>query len=306
MIRYILYRLAAALPVLFGVTLLVFFMVRLVPGDPVEVMYGDRATPETSARLRQALGLDRPIYEQYAIFLADAVRGDLGESIRSKQPVVEEIRLRLPNTLKLTFASLIITAAVGVGLGVLSAANKGSWVDLGSMLTAIVSVSVPSFWMGLMFILVFSVRFGWFPVAGADNWRYLVLPAFTLGIRSAAVLARMTRSTMLDVLSQDYIRTARAKGLRERVVVYRHALRNALIPIVTVLGFELGYLLTGTFIIESVFAYPGIGMLAIQSLSARDFPLIQGIVLFVAVIYLVINLIVDVLYGFLDPRVRYA
>jgi peptide/nickel transport system permease protein len=213
--------------------------------------------------------------------------------------------LRVPNTLKLASASLLVAVVMGIGLGVLAATHKGSWIDFSSMFAAILCVSLPSFWIGLVFILFFSLRLGWFPASGASGWDALVLPAMTLGIRSAAVLARMTRSTLLELLKQDFVRTARAKGLVESVVTYRHALRNALIPIATVIGFEIGYLLTGTFIIESVFAYPGIGMLAIQALTTRDFPLIQGIVLVVAIIYVVVNLAVDLLYGVLDPRIRY-
>ncbi len=308
MFKYVLQRLAAAVPVLFGVTLLVFFMVRLVPGDPVDAMFAGQAepSPERKEAMRRQLGIDGPVPVQFARFLGDAVRGDLGDSFRSKRPVVEEIRTRFPNTVKLTLASLTVAILLGVSAGIVAAVFRGTWVDGASMLVAILGVSVPGFWLGLMVILLFSVRLGWFPVAGASTWRHLVLPAVTLGVLASAVLARMTRATMLEVLSQDYVRTARAKGLGESLVVLRHALRNALVPVVTMIGLQVGGLLSGAFIIEAVFAYPGIGLLAVNALQTRDFPVIQGIVLFVAVIYVLVNLLVDVLYGFLDPRIGFG
>jgi peptide/nickel transport system permease protein/oligopeptide transport system permease protein len=305
--KYALTRLVSSIPVILGVTIAVFFMVRLVPGDPVNILFeGRRASDEDRAAVRRQLGLDDPLPVQFVNYLGDLARGDLGTSFRSKQPVWEEIWLRLPNTLKLTGASLLLTVVVGVPLGILAAVKKGTWLDLGSMFTAIIAVSVPGFWLGLILMMFFALRLGWFPISGADSWKHLVLPAFTLGIRSAAVLARLTRSAMLEVLNQDYVRTARAKGLADRVVIAGHALRNALIPIATVLGFELGAVLTGAFIVETVFAYPGMGMLAVQALANRDFPLIQGIVLVTALGYVLANLLVDLLYGVLDPRIRYS
>ncbi len=308
MARYFVYRLAAAIPVLFGVTLLVFFMVRLVPGDPISMMFANTAppTPEQREKISQQLGLDLPIQEQYVHFLSGAVRGDLGDSFRTRKPVFDEIAARLPNTLRLTFASLAIAVSIGVAAGVLAATFKGTWIDNLSMVIAIVGVSIPGFWLGLMLILLFSVRLGWLPVAGSGGIRHLILPAVTLGVLSSAVLARLTRSAMLEVLSNDYIRTARSKGLSEHVVVLRHALRNALIPMITIIGLQIGGLLSGAFIIEAVFGYPGIGLLAVNALKTRDFPVIQGVVLFVAVIYVVINIVVDVLYGVIDPRIRRA
>jgi ABC-type dipeptide/oligopeptide/nickel transport system permease component len=305
--RYVLYRLAAAVPVVFGVTLLVFFMVRLVPGDPVDAMFRDvaRPTAEQRAALRRELGIDRPLPEQYARFLWRALHGDLGRSFRSKQPVTEEILSRMPNTIRLAFAGLAVAVVFGGIAGTMAAVARGTWVDGLSMVTAVLAVSVPGFWLGLMAILLFSVRLGWFPVAGASTWRHVVLPAGTLGVLTAAVLARMVRSSMLDALAQDYVRTARAKGVREGPVVLRHALRNAAIPIVTILGLEIGGLLSGAFIIEAVFAYPGVGLLAVNALQTRDFPVIQGIVLLTALIYVAVNLAVDVLYGVIDPRVGY-
>lgn len=306
--RYVLFRLVGSIPVLLGVVVAVFMMVRLVPGDPVKILTGGgaRVTQEQQDALRHELGLDRPLPVQFVRFTGDLVKGDLGTSYRSKRPVTDEIRARLPNTAKLAGCALLITIVSGVLTGVIAATHKGSVVDLVTMFVATIAVSVPGFWFGLMLILFFSVRLGWLPVSGADSWKSLILPAATLGLRSSAVLARVTRSTMLDVLSQDFVRTARAKGLREQVVTYRHGLRNALIPIVTLVGLELGGLLAGAFIVETVFAYPGMGLLGIQALQMRDFPMIQGIVLITATIYVLANLLVDVLYGVLDPRIRYT
>lgn len=308
MLNYILKRLVGAIPVLFGVSVIVFSMARLVPGDPIDVMFANQAppTPEQRAALRKSMGLDQPIYQQYFTFMGNLAQGDLGESYRTHRPVTEMIGNRLPNTIKLTVASLTIAALIGIVAGIIAAVFRDTWVDFLSMLVAILGVSIPGFWLGLMAMMFFSVRLGWFPVAGAEGWRYLIMPAATLGVLASAILARMTRSSMLEELNQDFVRTARAKGLRERVVVYRHALRNALIPIITILGLQVGGLLSGAIIIESVFAYPGLGMLAVQALNTRDFPLIQGIVLLIAVIYVVVNLVVDLIYGMLDPRVRYG
>lgn len=306
--RYLLKRLVSAILVIFGVTLLVFSMVRLVPGDPVDIMFANqpRPTPEQRAALRHQLGLDLPIHRQYLHFLGRALRGDLGRSFRTKQPVTSEIVARLPNTVKLTMASLSIAVLFGLCAGMLAAMFKGSWIDAATMVIAILGVSLPAFWLGLMLILLFAVQLGWFPVSGATTWRHLVLPAVTLGVLTSGILARMTRSSLLEELSHDYVRTARAKGLRESAVIARHALRNALIPVVTIVGLQLGQLLSGAFIIEAVFAYPGVGLLAVNALQARDFPLIQGIVLLVAVIYVVVNLAVDLLYCLIDPRVSYS
>jgi ABC-type dipeptide/oligopeptide/nickel transport system permease component len=306
--RYALFRLVGSIPVLLGVVIAVFLMVRLVPGDPVKILTGGgaRVTQEQQDNLRRQLGLDKPLPAQFGSFVGDLARGDLGTSYRSKRAVTTEIRQRIPNTAKLAGASLLITVVVGVVSGVVAATHKGSVIDLASMFIATIAVSVPGFWFGLMLILFFSVRLGWLPVSGADSWKHLILPAATLGLRSSAVLARVTRSTMLDVLSQDYVRTARAKGLRESAVTYRHALRNATIPIATLVGLELGGLLAGTFIVETVFAYPGIGLLGVQALQQRDFPMIQGVVLVTAVVYVFANLLVDLLYSVLDPRIRYT
>jgi ABC-type dipeptide/oligopeptide/nickel transport system permease component len=308
MLRYVLVRVVGAIPVLFGITVAVFFMVRLVPGDPIDIMYSNQAkpTPEMRAQIEHEMGLDLPIHRQYIRFIGHALQGDLGTSYRTKQPVTSHITARLPNTAKLTVASLVVALSIGLTAGILSATFRNSWLDRISMLIAVAGVSIPAFWLGLMLILLFSVRLGWFPVAGSQGWKYLVLPAFTQGLVVSAVLARITRAGMLEVLEQDYVRTARAKGLHEFFVVYRHALRNALIPIITIVGLLIGSLLSGAFIIEAVFGYPGLGLLAVQALTTRDFPMIQGIVLFVAVIYVSVNLVVDILYGFIDPRIKYG
>lgn len=306
MFRYFLYRLVAVIPVLVGVSLAVFIMVRLVPGDPVQIMFANQAmpTPDRVEEMRRQLGLDLPIWEQYLRYVGNAVQGDFGQSIRSRQPVFDEIIARLPNTLRLTIAGLAVALALGVSAGVLSAVFKGQWIDKISMMTSILGISIPGFWLGLMVMLLFAVRLGWFPVSGASTWRHLAMPAFTLGMLSSAVIARLTRASMLDAMNQDYVLTARAKGLREYRVVVRHALRNALIPVVTIVGLQIGGLLSGAFIIESVFAYPGVGSMAVTALQTRDFPMIQGIVLFVAFVYVGVNLVADLLYGLLDPRIK--
>jgi ABC-type dipeptide/oligopeptide/nickel transport system permease component len=305
--RYFLYRLAAVIPVLLGVSVAVFTMVRLVPGDPVQLMFVNQAmpSPERVEEMRHQMGLDLPVWRQYADYVTGILHGDFGNSYRSRQPVFEEIIARLPNTLRLTFASLLVAVTIGITAGVLSAVYKGRWIDRVSMIVAIFGISIPGFWLGLMIMLLFGVRLEWLPVSGATTWRHLVMPAFTLGLLSSAVIARLTRASMLDALNQDYVRTARAKGLGSSRVVIRHALRNAMIPVVTIVGLQIGGLLSGAFIIESVFAYPGIGQLAVTALQSRDFPVIQGIVLFVATIYVGVNLLADLVYGYLDPRIQY-
>jgi len=305
--RYFIYRLVATIPVLLGVSVVVFFMLRLVPGDPVRLMFANQASPppERIEEIRHQLGLDLPIWRQYLDYVTGVLQGDFGLSIRSRQPVFEEIVQRLPNTFRLTSASLAVAVTVGILAGVLSAVYKGRWIDRVSMVVAILGISIPSFWFGLMIMLLFGVRLEWLPVSGATTWEHLVMPAITLGLISSAIIARLTRASMLEALGQDYVRTARAKGLSGRTVIARHALRNAFIPVVTIIGLQIGGLLSGAFIIESVFAYPGVGQLAVTALQARDFPVIQGIVLLVAVIYVGVNLLEDLVYGFLDPRIQY-
>lgn len=305
MTQYILRRLVLVIPVLIGVSIVVFWMVRAIPGDPARVLAGEAASRETVEQIRARLGLDKHPVVQYGIFVKNALQGDFGRSIRSRRPVMDEIRTRLRPTLELAVGSLFVALAIGVTAGVFSAVRPNSLVDAGSMFVALVGISMPVFWLGLMFMLVFSLRLEWFPTAGHGTWKHLVLPATTLGLNSAAIIARMTRSSMLEVLRQDYVRTARAKGLQERIIVLKHAFRNALIPIVTVTGLQFGTLLGGAVLTESVFAWPGIGRLMVDSIIARDYPVVQTAVLVVALAFILINLLVDILYAYVDPTIRY-
>ena len=305
MVTYAIRRLLIAIPTLLGVVLLVFLMVRLAPGDPAVLLAGEFATPETLEAIRARYGLDRPLPEQLLIYLQALLSGDLGESARSRRPVLEELRTYFPNTVELASAAILVALLTGIPLGILAALRPGSGLDLGVMVLALLGVSMPVFWFGLLAILIFAVELGWFPVAGKGTLAHLVLPAITLGVNATALLARMTRGTLLEVLSQDYIRTARAKGLAERVVILKHALRNALIPVVTVAGLEFGSLLAGAVITETIFAWPGLGQLLVGSILARDYPMVQGAVLLVATTFILVNLLVDLLYAWIDPRVRY-
>jgi peptide/nickel transport system permease protein len=302
---FILRRLGAVVPVLLAVSVLVFLMSHLTPGDPATIMLGENASAADVARLRHQLGLDRPLTVQYGRYLAGVVRGDLGRSIRSGQPVAVEIWERFPPTLQLTLAAMVIAAAAGVLLGALAATSRTAAADALLMSTSLLGISMPSFWLGLLLILLFGLVLHWFPIAGGSDWRALVLPAVTLGTQAAAVLARLTRASLLDVLPSDFVRTARAKGVAGTRVLFRHALRNALIPVVTVIGLQFGALLGGAVIVESVFARSGLGRLAVAAVQSRDFPVIQGIVLFAAAVYALVNLSVDVAYLALDPRITY-
>jgi peptide/nickel transport system permease protein len=301
-------------PVLLIVATVGFFLIYLTPGDPAAVMLGPDATDEDLANLRQLMGLDRPLLVQLGWWYSRMLRGDLGYSIFLQRPVLQAIYERLEPTGLLTTLSLLLAIAIGVPAGIVAAVRRNSWVDQASMGVALVGVSVPNFWLGLNLILVFSVYLGLFPVAGyvalaespAGALRTLTLPAVTLGISASALIARMTRSSMLEVLGQDYVRTARAKGNRERRVVYWHALRNAMIPTVTVVGLALGGLLAGAVVTETVFALPGVGRLVISSVLRRDYPVVQGVLMFIAAIYVLVNLLIDVVYVYLDPRVKYA
>jgi len=304
---YIVQRLLAAVPVLLGVSLLVFAMLHLVPGDPVRLMLSEfQTTPEQIERLRSQLHLDEPLPMQFGRFLWNASHGDLGTSIRTRRPVAVEIADNLPSTMQLALAGLLVAGVLGVTLGIVVAVNRRSWIEPGSMLLALLGVSVPSFWLGLLLIFLLSLRVRIFPATGGGDLLHLVLPAITLGLGAAAILARLTRSSMLEVLRQEYVMTARAKGLLEWVVITRHALKNALIPVVTIFGLQFGQLLAGTFVVETVFARPGLGRLVIDGILNKDLPVVQGVVLVVATAYVVVNLLVDLSYGLLDPRIRYA
>lgn len=295
-----------AIPVLLGVSVGVFLMIAFIPGDPATALAGDTASPDAIARIRVELGLDQPLPVQYLHFLERLAHGSLGTSIRTHRDVTVEILDRLPYTLELAFAAVVISTLLGVSLGVIAAVNRARPADLVTMGIAMVGLSVPTFFLALIGIVVFSLRLHWLPVTGAATLGSLVLPAVSLSLHSAAVKARITRSSMLEILGQDYLRTARAKGLRERAVIWRHALKNALIPVSTIVGLQFGSLLGGAFIIETIFGWPGVGLLSIQAIFNRDFPVVQGTVLLVAVAYLVTNLAVDLLYAWLDPRIRYA
>ncbi len=305
MTRYIIRRLILAIPVLFGVSLGVFLMLQLVPGDPALVVAGDSASPETIARIRHELGLDQPLPIQYLTFLEHLLHGSLGKSIRSNREVMTEILERFPYTLALALAAVVLSTVFGVAMGIFAAINRGRAADFVTMGIAIIGLSVPTFWIALLLIMLFALTLRWLPVTGASSWQALLMPAVALSLHSAAVKARITRSSMLEVMGQEYIRTARAKGLRERGVILRHALKNALIPISTLIGLQFGSLLGGAFIIETIFGWPGVGRLAVQAIFNRDFPIIQGTVLLIAVAYLLSNLVVDIVYGWLDPRIRY-
>jgi ABC-type dipeptide/oligopeptide/nickel transport system permease component len=306
LLRFLAQRLVSAVPVLIGVTLAVFMMVHLLPGDPATIMLqGAPASAEDIANLRHELGLDRPFYIQYADYMGRVLRGDFGTSIHTRRPVSEEIIAVFPSTLRLAFAAMGIAIALGVTLGVIAAVRQNTWLDSLSMGTALFGVSMPDFWIGLLLILIFSVRLGWFPATGIGDWRHIFLPALALGANFAAIIARLVRSSLLEVMRQDYVLTARAKGLHQQTVILRHALRNALIPVVTIMGLQFGNLLGGAVVIETVFARQGFGRLAITAILAKDFPLIQGVVLFGAVIYVVLNILVDLSYAWLDPRIKY-
>jgi ABC-type dipeptide/oligopeptide/nickel transport system permease component len=306
MLAYVARRLVQLVPVLLGISLLVFLLVHLVPGDPVRVMMQDVGSPEQIERVRGQLGLDRPIYVQYVTFVVRAARGDFGRSIHTRRPVAQEIALRFPYTLRMAVAATLVAVVAGIVLGAIAAMNHQSIFDYGTMTIALAGVSVPSFWFGLVLILIFSLYLRWLPPVGADTALHLVLPAITLGSSAAAIIARLTRSSMLEVLRQDYIRTARAKGLADRRLVYRHALKNAMIPVVSIVGLQFAGLLGGAVIVETVFGWPGIGRLAVEAIFTRDIPVIQAVVLVAAVMFVLVNLVVDVLYGVLDPRVRYS
>ena len=304
--RYALNRLIATIPTLLVLTILVFLMVQLVPGDPAEIFLGEkRSSPELLARVRHDMGLDQPLHMQYLSYMGNLLRGNMGESLFNEQPVLDQILVAMPYTLTLALSALLISTVLGVGLGIISALKHNSWIDTFSMILALIGVSMPVFWLGLLLILIFSVNLKWFPPMGQGSLERLVLPALTLGLLSSATLARLVRSNMLDVLSDDYIRTARAKGLRKNTIIIRHALRNALIPAITVIGLQFGGLISGAVITETIFARIGLGRMYVESILNKDITMIQGLTLVLALIIMVINIIVDLSYAALDPRIRY-
>lgn len=307
MLRYIGLRAANSVLVMLGVSLIVFMMIQMLPGDAVGVMLSEfGASAEQQEQLREELGLNDPLPVQYGRYLFNALQGDLGNSLFTARPVLDQILTLFPATLELALAATLISVVLGVTFGMLAAARPNSWLDVGTMLLALVWVSMPGFWLALLFLFAFSLRLGWFPAAGTGGIQYLVLPALALGMRSAGVLARLVRSSMLEVMRSDYITTARAKGLADRVVQWRHGLRNALIPVVTVIGLQFGSLLGGAVIVEIIFARQGIGDLILRAIFSHDLPLVMGGVLFVAFAFVVMNFLVDIAYAALDPRVRYG
>lgn len=306
MASFVAQRLISIVPVLFGVSLLVFGMLHLIPGDPAVAMIGQGgASSEEVEVIRERLGLNDPLYVQYGRFLVGVVTGDLGRSIRTHQPVTTEITSQLGSTVELAVVAVVLALGIGTTLGLLAAYFHNTWIDSAMMFLALLGVALPSFWLGLMLLFVFAVQLGWVPIIGEGGFERLVLPAITLGFVLSAPIARMTRSSMLDVLNLDYIRTARAKGLREVRVVMNHALMNAFIPVVTLVGLQFGSLLAGTVIIETVFARRGIGSLVVTAILNRDLPIVQGVVMLMAVTFVLINLSVDIIYGWLDPRIRH-
>jgi len=303
---YVIRRLLLAIPVLIGVSILVFAIIRFIPGDPARAIAGVHATPEFIEQVRRELLLDEGLHLQYYVYMSKILKGDLGRSTFSRRPVTVELAQRFPNTLVLAATAMVIASIIGISAGVVSATRRYSLFDNFSMLAALVGVAAPVFWLGVMFQLLFSVQLGWLPSGGIGTWKHIVLPALTLGLATAALLARITRSSMLEVLGQDYITTARSKGLVERVVINKHAFKNALIPVVTVIGLQFGTLLGGAVLTETVFSWPGIGRLMVDSILARDYPVVQGAVLLLAVFFVMINLVVDIIYAFLDPRISYG
>jgi peptide/nickel transport system permease protein len=306
MLTYILRRCAQAIPVLFGITIFTFLIAHLVPGDPVQAFAGEKQlTPELAEQIRHQYGLDKPLWQQYLTYMNDLLHGDMGSGLHSKRPVTDTISEAIWPTIQLTLAGLLVALSIGVTFGVLAAIYHNTWIDSIAMVVALLGVSLPVFYLGLLMLFLFSFRLSLFPSSGSDGWRTLVLPAVTIGIASSAYIARMVRSSMLEVLHQDYTQTARAKGLTERTVIVRHALKNALIPTVTYFGIQLAGLLTGAVVIETVFSRPGLGRVAITAIGNRDYPLIQGTVLVTALIYLAVSLVVDLSYAFIDPRIHY-
>jgi peptide/nickel transport system permease protein len=304
MVKYITARLAYSVLIVLGAVTIVFSLLYLT-GDPVGQLLPIEATPQDRESLRHDLGFDQPLYVQYAGFLTHALRGDFGTSLRYRRPAMELVMERFPATLELTLVALVISLVIAIPAGIISAVRRGSLLDSVSVAFALVGQCVPTFWLGLVLIVIFALAWPLLPPSGSGSWEYLVLPGFTLGVNSAAIIARLLRSSLLDVMTQDYVRTARAKGLVERAVIFRHALKNASIPVVTIIGLQVGVLLGGAIVTESIFAYPGLGRLILEGISKRDFPVVQASVVLIAAIVASINLLVDLLYGYLDPRIRY-
>jgi peptide/nickel transport system permease protein len=303
-LRYLVRRLLLTAPVLLGVATLVFSLIHLVPGDPAQAMLGDGASPQDIAELRTSLGLDRPLLEQYTTFLRQAITGNLGRSFRTGQPVTAMIIERLPATAELAIAAMIVALLIAIPLGVVAAVWRGTAVDYSAMTFALAGVSIPNFWLGPLLAIIFAVELGWLPVSGRGTPAHLILPAVSLGLALAAILARMTRASLLDELRELYVRAARARGVARVAAITLHALRNSMVPLLTIVALQFGAVLTGAVITETIFAWPGIGRLLIQSIGFRDYPMVQGCILLIAVTYVTVNLVTDLMYGVLDPRIR--
>lgn len=303
--NYILRRLLLTIPVILGVSTLVFLFIHLIPGDPIQVMLGESARPADVSKLRHGLGLDKPLPEQYLLFLKGLATGNLGVSIHTNQPILTTILERYPATLELMVSAMLVALLLAIPLGVIAASRQYSLLDNGAMFCSLLGISMPNFWLGPLLILLFAVQLNWLPVSGRGSWQHLMLPAVTLGIHLMAILTRMTRSSVLEILHEDYITTARSKGLREGIVIFKHALRNALIPVITIIGFQCGALLSGALITETIFAWPGLGRLTITAIQKRDYPLVQGCVLVIALSYVLVNLLTDLAYAWADPRIRF-
>ena len=302
--NFLLRRLLLLIPVLWGVATLVFLLLHFIPGDPVDLMLGDSALGTDREILRDQLGLNDSLIVQYLRYFGDLLQGDWGTSLFSKKPVFEEIMERVPATMELMLGAMVVTILVAMPLGLIAAVNKGTWIDQGAMIFSLLGVSIPNFWLGPMLILLFSIHFDLLPVNERGGLEHLILPALTLGTSLASILARITRSSVVETLQAEYIRTARSKGISELRILFRHALRNALIPIVTVIGLQVGVLLSGAIITEAIFDWPGLGNLLISAINSRNYPLVQGCVLFIAGSYVMVNLVIDLLYAYLDPRIR--
>lgn len=303
---FLLTRLVSTLVVIFGVVTLVFLLIHLVPGDPVQAMLGETARPADQEALREALGLNQPLLTQWWLYMSHLVQGDLGISLYSKEPIVDMLIERFPATLELAGAGLLVAMLIAFPLGSIAALRKDTIYDNSAMVFSLMGVSIPNFWLGPLLILFFSLWLGWLPVSGREGWLSLILPAITLGTALSAILARMVRSTLLEVLNEDYIRTARAKGLRESAIIIHHAFRNASLPIITIIGLQLGTLLGGAVITEIIFAWPGVGQLTIEAIERRDYPLVQACILLISLSYVLVNTLTDIAYAWLDPRVRYS
>ena len=305
MLNYLIRRLYLLIPVVLGVSTLVFLIIHLIPGDPVILMLGESALPANIESLRDELGLNQPIYVQYGNFILNTFRGNFGRSITTNKPVIDVISGRFPATMQLALGAIIVMLLISIPLGIISAYKKDTVIDNGSRIFALLGISIPNFWLGPLLIILFSVKLGLFPVSGKGGIESMILPSITLGLGMAAIITRMVRGSLLEVINENYIVTARAKGLRESNVIIRHALKNAFLPVVTIVGLQFGSLLSGAIITESVFDWPGIGTLTIEAINRRDYPMVQGCIFVISMCYVIVNLATDLIYGFLDPRIRY-